>query len=547
MTHARRFRHRLHPQHEPDLDSALDAMTADELRAFVRDALERLDDEPRGELVDSLIARAAKGSSGWRPPSPSRRIVDEVKSFADAALRVGYAEPHEVDEYLRQGTKAFLAGEHETARGVFEALLPPIADVEVDLGQHELVDEVLTVNVHECAVQYAVTVYVTTPLEDRAEALCTAIDAVAGIASFWEPLGQMERVATGPLPQLDAFLPCWVTQIERESSSEGEWDSDRDRWLREAILRLEGVTGLERIARHTKKPEALRAWCAALVDRGEWAAALQAYGAAAALVGTSYWRGDFLDGAALAAQQLGRRDTAKRFETAWLGAPSLVRLLRWLGAGAPTATTLVRRAKKATTRCPAKAGRQLGLLLILTDDARAAAKLLAKAPGLGWSDDGHPGHVLFPAFAGLLAEEIGATLSTELYAGLQDAPRDLLDMDIDMDRDSGDGTTPKLTTPSIAELIASVRPGASIESQVRVAMLEAMRASATRRVQGILGNKRRRHYGHAATLVACCLELAPVVGKQKLVSDWVADLQQEYSRFSAFRGELERALASISL
>ena len=215
MKHARRARRRLHPQHEPDLDSALEALTADDLRAFVRDALARLDDEPRGELVDSLIARAAKGSSGWRPLSPSRRIVDEVKSFVEAALRIGYAEPHDVDEYLRQGTKAFLAGEHETAHGVFEALLSPIADVEIDLRQHELVDEVLTVNVHECAAQYAVTVYVTTPIEDRAEALCTAIDAVAGLASFWEPLEQMERVATGPLPELDAFLPCWVKQIER--------------------------------------------------------------------------------------------------------------------------------------------------------------------------------------------------------------------------------------------------------------------------------------------------------------------------------------------
>ena len=63
MTHAWRARRRLHPQHEPDLDSALEALTADELRAFVRDALERLDDEPRGQLVDSLVARAAKGTS----------------------------------------------------------------------------------------------------------------------------------------------------------------------------------------------------------------------------------------------------------------------------------------------------------------------------------------------------------------------------------------------------------------------------------------------------------------------------------------------------
>jgi hypothetical protein len=77
-------------------------------------------------------------------------------------------------------------------------------------------------------------------------------------------------------------------------------------------------------------------------------------------------------------------------------------------------------------------------------------------------------------------------------------------------------------------------------------MLEAMRAAAEKRAGGILGKKRRRHYRHSATLVACCLELAPVVGRQEEVADWVDDLRKRYSRFSAFQEELKRALASIS-
>lgn len=72
------------PPDDPDLDGAIDAMTAEELRSFVRGALEGLDDEPHAALVDSLIARAAKGRSGWRPSGPSRRIVDEVEHFAEA-------------------------------------------------------------------------------------------------------------------------------------------------------------------------------------------------------------------------------------------------------------------------------------------------------------------------------------------------------------------------------------------------------------------------------------------------------------------------------
>jgi hypothetical protein len=542
MKSGRPSRPGLRSQHDLDFDSALDAMTAEELRSFVRDALDRLDDEPRSALLHSLIGRAAKGSAGWRPPGPSRRIGDEVARFADAARRVGYGEPAVVDDYLRQGSKAFLAGDHATARRVFEALLPPVSDVEIDLGQHEMVDEVLTVNAQECAAQYLASVYMTTPLRDRGKVLSEAMDAVSGFASFWAPLEQMERVTAGPLPELEAFLPRWVKRLERLAPSEGEWEADRDRWLREAVLRVEGVAGLERIARKTRKPEALWAWCDAVVKQGDWAEALRAYDDATKLAGKSHWRGDFLDGAALAARELARPDATARLETAWLRAPTVVRLLRWLDAGSPTAATLVKRASEAIKRCPTKAGRQVGLLHVLGGNVHAAARLLAKAPGLGWSSDDHPGHLLFPAFAGLLADGARATLSAELFASLQDTPRDPLAMDWG----NGDEEKPKLSTPSIAEPIRKVRPAARIDSQGRKEMLEAMQAATTRRVEGILGNKRRRHYGHAAVLVACCLELAPVAGQQEEVAEWVATVRKAYSRFPAFQEECRRALASIS-
>lgn len=77
-------------------------MNAEELRAFVREVLERLDDEPRTALEDSLIARAAKGRSGWKPAKPPSRLVTDVKGYAEAARRVGHAEAERVDAVLRQ-------------------------------------------------------------------------------------------------------------------------------------------------------------------------------------------------------------------------------------------------------------------------------------------------------------------------------------------------------------------------------------------------------------------------------------------------------------
>ena len=211
--------------------------------------------------------------------------------------------------------------------------------MDIDLGQHELVDDVLTVDVHTCVAQYVTSVYTTTPLPERAGAVLKAIENVKPIGSVLNPIGEMEDVSAGALPDLGAFLPRWVKQLGRRRPSKDEWESDHERWLREAVFRLEGVTGLEQVARKTKRPQMCLAWCETLVDRRDWAGALHAYEASAALVDKSHWRGELLDGAALAAQQLKRSDVAERLAAAWHTAPTLARLLRWLVTedGGPTA------------------------------------------------------------------------------------------------------------------------------------------------------------------------------------------------------------------
>jgi hypothetical protein len=206
-----------------------------------------------------------------------------------------------------------------------------------------------------------------------------------------------------------------------------------------------------------------------------------------------------------------------------------VRLLRWLGSGKPSATEIRRRAGEAIQKCLVKAERERGLLDILIGDIQHAAKLLGGAPGLGWSGLYHPGHLLFPALAGLLAEGRSARLSSRLFAELEDLPQD--PFDFTWTEDEG----PRLETPSITVLIAKARPAELIDINGRKAALEAMKTAAKKRIEGVLDKKRRRSYGHAATLVACCFELAPAVGMQEDISRWVEDLRRECRRFVAFR------------
>ena len=96
--------------------------------------------------------------------------------------------------------KAFLAGDHAGARAVFEAILPPIAGVDIDLGQHELVEEVLGVDARACVAQYATSVYTTTPLRDRADAILRALEQVEGVGTLSSPIKDMEDGSSARAP-----------------------------------------------------------------------------------------------------------------------------------------------------------------------------------------------------------------------------------------------------------------------------------------------------------------------------------------------------------
>jgi len=244
-----------------DLDAALATMSAEALREVVHQVLLELDDRAHARVVASLIARAARTGSGWAPAAVTDEQVAEVLAFVKAAERVGQAEPSEVDEYLGRGSAAFLRKDYDSTHRIFGALLPPIREGNIDLGQHELVDEVLGADVAECAAQYVVSAYMLAPIAERAEAVRTAIDQVHGVGHFWEPLRELERVAVEPLPDLSAFLPRWRALIANKPAGKrtSDWDTEEDRWLREVVQRLEGAEGLAKVARATKRADDLRA------------------------------------------------------------------------------------------------------------------------------------------------------------------------------------------------------------------------------------------------------------------------------------------------
>ena len=164
-------------------EAALDAMDADGLRALIRKMIPWFDDALRVRFANPLVDQAARNGSGWVPQGPTHAVVEEVENFAEAAKRVGHANPSDVDAHLRDGSNAFLAKNYRAAFRIFRALLIPVGNVDIDLGQHEMLDEVLGVDPATCAAQYVASMYMTATPRNRGKAVLAAIDEMQGIGN----------------------------------------------------------------------------------------------------------------------------------------------------------------------------------------------------------------------------------------------------------------------------------------------------------------------------------------------------------------------------
>ncbi len=517
-----KVKHRTDPS---QADDALEAMDAEGLRDLIRDLMLELDETTLTWLIDSLIERAARDASGWVPTGPTEDAVADIENFAQAAKRVGYAEPSEVDGYLGKATNAFLAKDYHSAHRIYTALLLPISHGEIDLGQDELIEEVLGSDVKACAGRYVVSTYMCTTPEKRVNAVLTALDEVSTIGYFQEPLKMLEEVAVESLPDFDAFLAGWSAQIENRKNygKRGIWDNAEDHWLREAVQRLNGLEGLARLARKTKHSNDLRAWCRALIDSKDWKSALEACEEAAEIVSDDdHSRGGFLDGAALAVQQLGRKDLPEILEKAWRASPNLIRLLRWLGSTTSKSQLRIF-VSSALAACPKDARRQSAVLYVLHGDFENAAKLLAGSSGLGWSNPDHPGRLIVPIFTSLLTNTPFRTAQVS---------------DFDSIDSFGEADGHRLPTPDLAAIIELAGIAAPMDTKACTVMLSAMRKAAEKRLDGVVANKRRDTYRDAADLVGLCADL----DRSEKTSRWIEAIQTKYLRYPALQKALDASL-----
>ena len=253
-----------------------------------------------------------------------------------------------------------------------------------DLGQHEMVDDVLQVDVQAAVAEYVTSLYMTTPLSDRADAVYEATGEAEGLASLWSPIAEMENVSGGALPDLRGFLPRWVERLERFGRRK---PIGKARMSGRCARRSFGWKALVASSvSHAKRSALKRAW------RGVKPLSSERTGRPP-FARTTRPRGWFASRRGEANCSMARRwhPNISAFGRCRPPGESLAR--RALGGAAasvahrswPASLTPVLKAKRALKRFPRTDGRQLGLLRALAGDLHEAAAILARAPGLGWS------------------------------------------------------------------------------------------------------------------------------------------------------------------
>lgn len=137
-------------------------------------------------------------------PAKRSAFAEGLYRFAGALVarsRRYSADPLEVDEFLRKGLVASMAGDHLGALLIFSTLLVPLFKCEIDVGQEEILSDALTADLNDCGLRYILAIYLTAPPADRADSVFEAVELVDEELSGLELISALEKLAgSGGVP-----------------------------------------------------------------------------------------------------------------------------------------------------------------------------------------------------------------------------------------------------------------------------------------------------------------------------------------------------------
>jgi hypothetical protein len=374
---------------------------------------------------------------------------------------------------------------------------------------------------------------------------------VAWTAIDLENRGGWGEPGSGPLPDLEAFLPGWIDHLLTQTETRPV--RDRVRLLTEAATLAGGVDALTDLAARPgphqggiglARIDALTAAGRQEVARAAARETLDLPDADAA------HRAEAADRLADLEATLGDPDAAVQARRrAWTCQPTRGRLLAMAATSTAAGVlpeTLAAEADAVTANAapsgsgPGRLGCALLLLAGRLDEA--TAELTGSEP-LGWHHVGHPGPVVLPV---LWAAALGAAPAPE--AGHLGA----LFADIDHDPAAVPGPEDWPPTggpsaqaePTLTGLLADAIGALTVDAERREAWLAAAAAVTDARITAIVSGKHRGAYARAAALAHAHAETLDRVPE---AHTYLAVLRARFPLHVAFRREIDDAATTSTL
>jgi hypothetical protein len=521
--------------------------------------------------IDAMVEVCGEGHSGGREYDWGEEGEDEDWDHYEPSHTTWPRA--KIDALFERTDAVFRAGDLALAREAYGKLFKLVGSYGEDgfEADEEESEPVGTTDLDEVKARYLRALYETTEPAQRPAALLKVlqdIQFVGGVVGIPEMIGARR----GPLPDRGAFLEAWIALLRQRRPDQSGFDLEARRLLFQAVRLHQGTEGLAELARREGRriPEAYRKWVQALAEEGQADEAVRAaQETLRALPPTGEiraWMAEFL---AEAAEE--RDDGPARLEArreAFRAAPTLARLSDLCEAAEPLGQlNAVVHAETAQVRATAarqskqkgqdpverqRGQRLLATLLLLDRKTEEAIALAQKAPAVGWSGGEHPGPVVMPyllcAAAGG-AEPAAGTALAELWRGV-DADEfrfplwdpDALDGDFEDEveapwLDTSPAPRPVRLTPFLRNQIER-QP---VDPEERTRFLRVAWTLAERRIKEILDKKHRRAYERAAMLVGAVAEARIMAGDTGGGNALLSNVRQQFSRFSAFTRELDKA------
>ncbi|MCK4609203.1 MAG: hypothetical protein KAT71_06965 [Gammaproteobacteria bacterium] len=453
----------------------------------------------------------------------------------------------DLDSLFGEAAAAFDYGKVELAREAYEKLFA-ILEIEDEYGRGITDYDLESVDIDETRARYIRAVYLTELPDKRVKAVTEKMSAMMHLGSSRPTLQEIIDVSEKPLPDFQVFIK---ELIDFAASQKGD---KFDSWLREGMRIVQGVVGLEKLARKSgiKHPRAYYDWSSMLIADGKYKEAVSAAKYSLGKLPEKLpIRAAIADCLTYAAEKIGdKKNVEKGRWLSFIAKPTLSGLITLSQHTENDKLKVVMRdSAKIIKKFLSKRGGSCGneweqddiddeshvtrtLLLhsyLLGQDFENAFQLAKKDHPLGWSHNNC--QPFFVACNFIVASDKSLSDASGIIKSFWDyAVSSALGYCYD--------SSAKSVTNDLSLLYENIL--AQVDKQMVDGYLPWCVNIAKRRINEIVSNTHRGAYERAAILTSVCVELFKCRNEIKKATNFYSAIKQSFPRHSAFQRELKK-------